>query len=46
MDDTTAFTEGRNKELVGIEEKILKATKTEVEEKGLKLSITEGERVK
>ena len=40
-DDITAFLEGRTKELAGIAEKVLKSIKTE-EEKGLKLSITEG----
>ena len=39
MDDITAFKNGRNKEMV---EKVLKKLKREVEEKGLKLSITEG----
>ena len=33
---------GRNKELVDVAEKVLKKMKTEVEEKGLRFSITEG----
>ena len=36
------FLEGRNKELSDIAEKVQRAWRTEVEEKGLKLSITEG----
>ena len=42
VDDITAFTEGRKKELAGIVEKVLKSIRREVEEKGFKLSITEG----
>ena len=42
MDDITAFMNGRNKKLVETEEKVLKKLKGEVEEKGLKLSNTEG----
>ena len=41
MDDITAFMNGRNKELVEMAEKVVKNLKREVEEKGLKLSITE-----
>ena len=37
-----AFMDGRNKKLVETEEKVLKKLKREVEEKGLKLSTTEG----
>ena len=40
--DITACMEERTKELAGIAEKVLKSTRREVEEKGLKLSITEG----
>ena len=39
--DITAFTNGRKK-LVEMAEKVLKKLKREVEEKSLKLSITEG----
>ena len=39
-DDITAFMEGRNKELPGIAEKVLRAMNMEHEEEGLKLSIT------
>ena len=42
MEDITAFMEGRNKELAGFAEKVLKPRGREVEEKGLKLSIMEG----
>ena len=42
--DITACMEGRNKELPGIAEEVLKSTKREVEEKGLRQSITEGEK--
>ena len=42
MADITAVTNWRNKELVGMEEKVLKKLKMEVEERGLKLSIAEG----
>ena len=42
MEDITAFMEGRNKELAGFAEKVLKPIGREVEEKGLKLSIIEG----
>ena len=42
LDDVTALVEGRNKELPGIAEKVLKSTRRKVAEKGLKLSITEG----
>ena len=42
VDDITAFMEGRNKELRGIAGKVLEFLKREVEEKGVKLSITEG----
>ena len=41
MDDITACKEGRNKELAGMAEIVLKSTKREVEEKGLVLSVTE-----
>ena len=41
IDDITAFLKWRN-ELVEMAEKVLKEVKKEVEEKGLKLSITEG----
>ena len=41
MDDITACLEGRNKELQGIAEKVLKTMIIEVEEKVLMLSITE-----
>ena len=40
MGDITAFMHGRNKALVEMAEKVLKKLKREVEEKGLKLSIT------
>ena len=42
MDDVTALLKRRNKELVEMAEKVLKKLKKEVEEKALKLSITEG----
>ena len=42
--DTTAFMNGRIKELVEIAEKVSKTLTREVEEKGLTLSITEGGR--
>ena len=42
MDDITALMDRRNKKLVETEEKVLKKLKGEVEEKGLKLSNTEG----
>ena len=42
VDDITAFLNGRNKELVEMAEKVFKKLKREVEEKDLKLSITEG----
>ena len=42
VDDITAFVHGRNKELVEMEEKVVENMKREVEEKGLKLSVTEG----
>ena len=42
VDDITAIMEGRNKELPCIADKILEVIRMEVEEKGLKLSITEG----
>ena len=42
VDDIKAFLEGRDKELPGIGEKVLRAMRMEVEEKGLELSITEG----
>ena len=42
VDDITATMEGRNKELPCIADKILEVIRMEVEEKGLKLSITEG----
>ena len=42
VDKITAFMKGRNKELVEMAEKVLMAMKSEVEEKGLKLWITEG----
>ena len=41
MGDITAFMSGRNKELVETAEKVVKQLNKEVEEKGLKLSITE-----
>ena len=44
MADITAFTNWRNKELVEMAEKVLKKLKMEVEERGLKLSIAEGEK--
>ena len=40
MDDITACKEGRNKDLAGMAERVLKSTKR-VEEKGLVLSVTE-----
>ena len=42
VDDTTAFMEGRNKELACVAEKVLKSKKSDVKAKGLKLSITDG----
>ena len=42
--DITAFMEGRNLELAGNAEAVLRAMRREVEEQGLQLSITEGER--
>ena len=42
VDDITASINGRNKEAVEMAEEVLKKLKREVEEKGLKLSITEG----
>ena len=42
VDDITAFTEGRNRELAGIAEKVLKSMRREVEEKVLELSIMAG----
>ena len=42
VDDITGFVNGRNKELVEMAEKVLKKLKMVAEEKGLKLSITEG----
>ena len=42
VEDITAFMKGRNKELVELAKNVLKKLKGEVEEKGLKLSITEG----
>ena len=42
MDDITAFMNGRNKELVEMAQTHLKKLRMEVEQKGLKLSITEG----
>ena len=44
VDDIGAFMKGRNKVLPGIAEEVLRSMKMEVEEKGLRLSITEGER--
>ena len=44
MDDITALLKGRNKELAELVEEVLKKLKKEVEEKGLRLSITEGGR--
>ena len=44
VDDITAFIEGRNKELAGRAEKVQKSIRRDVEEKHLKLSITEGEK--
>ena len=43
MDGITASVEERNKELAGIAEMVLRAMRREVEEKGLRLSITEVE---
>ena len=40
VDDITAFTNWRTKELVEMAEKVLEKCKREVEERGLKLSIT------
>ena len=42
VDEMTPFMQGRNTELPGIAEKVLKSIRKEAEEKGLKLSITEG----
>ena len=42
--DINNFMEGRNKELAGMAGKVLKSIACEVQEKGLKLSITEGEK--
>ena len=42
VDDITALLKRRNKELVEMAERVLKKSKNEVEEKGLKPSITEG----
>ena len=42
VDDITAFMSGRNKELVEVAQKHLKKLRMEVQQKGLKLSITEG----
>ena len=42
LDDFTAFMNGRNKEFVEMAEKVLRKLEREVEEKGLKLAITEG----
>ena len=42
VDDITPFLDGRNKELTGKAEKVLKSIQIKVEEKGLKLSVTEG----
>ena len=40
VDDITAFTEGRHKGLPSVAERVLRSIR-EVDEKGLKLSITE-----
>ena len=42
VDDITALLKGRNKELAELVEEVLNKLKKEVEEKGLRLSITEG----
>ena len=42
MDDNTALFKGRSKELTELTEKVLEKLKRKVEEKDLKLSITEG----
>ena len=42
VDDTTAFMEGRDKELAGTAEKVRKSINRDVKAKGLKLSITDG----
>ena len=42
MDNITALLKRRNKELVEMAQKVLMKSKKEVEEKGLKASITEG----
>ena len=42
VDHSTAFLEGRNKELPSITGKLLREMRVEVKEKGLKQSITEG----
>ena len=42
VDEITALMEGRSKELAGIEEKVLRAMRMEVEEKEQTLSLTEG----
>ena len=44
MNDIIAFMSGKIKELVEMTEKVLKKLNREVEEKGLKLTITEGEK--
>ena len=44
VDDVTAFLNWRNKELVEMAEKVLNKLKREIEAKGFKLSITEGEK--
>ena len=41
VDDSTAFMNGRNKDLVEMAENVSKKLKSEVEEKRLKLSITQ-----
>ena len=42
VDDTTAFMEGQHKELPGIAEKFFLKSSKELEEKGFRLSNTEG----
>ena len=42
MNDMTALMNGRSRELVAMAEEVLKTLNREVEEKGLKLSITDG----
>ena len=42
VDEIIPVMAGRNKELLGIADNVLRALGTELEEKGLKLSMTEG----